>query len=109
VWEWSALFLGGHLLSGITWAAHLVTLFFVYYGVLCLGAGGERLTAGWRWFRWAAIGLMAVTGLLGRDLAGNALHHWIGGFSLVTWLMILVLAGCIARAWPGGARPVPAL
>jgi hypothetical protein len=101
VWEWSALFLAGHLLSGITWKAHLVTLLFVYCGFV---APPDPATRPRRVFRWTAIGLMAVTGLLGRDVVGNTIHHWLGGFSVLTWLMVLLLAGCIAFAWPRAPR-----
>jgi len=98
VFEISALFLGEHLLSGITWHAHLVSLAFVYYGFLLRSPA--RMTTGRRAYRWVAIGLMAVTGLLGRDIAGNTIHHWIGGYSLVTWLMLYLLVGCLVRSWP---------
>jgi hypothetical protein len=87
--EISSVFLASHLLSGITWKAHLVTLLFVFYAFFVLdpreiGRGG-RVALGLAWTGIAAIGL-------GRDLMGNRLHHYIGGYSVIVWVMLLLFA-----------------
>ncbi len=81
VFELSAAFLMGHLLSAMTWKAHLVTLLFVNYAFLSLRPRGPT---------WVILALMAVVGLTGRDLVGDTLHHAIGGYSLIVWMMLLM-------------------
>jgi hypothetical protein len=95
VWELSAAFLVGHLLSAMTWKAHLVTLLFVYYAFLSVRPRG---------ITWVILALMAVIGLTGRDLVGDTLHHMIGGYSLIVWLMLLMLG---ASLW-FSRKPSPA-
>ena len=87
--EISSVFLASHLLSGLTWKAHLVTLLFVFYAFFVLdpremGRGG-RVALGLAW-----IGIAAIA--LGRDLMGDRLHHYIGGYSVIVWVMLLLFA-----------------
>ena len=95
VWELNAAFLVGHLLSAMTWKAHLVTLLFGYYAFLSVRPRG---------ITWAILALMAVVGLTGRDLVGDTLHHMIGGYSLIVWMMLLMLG---ASLWLS-RKPSPA-
>lgn len=94
VFEWSSVFLVGHLLSGITWKAHLVTLLFVCCAILSVRV--RDLSRGWRWLLAVALALMVVSGLTGRDLVGNRMHHWIGGYSLLTWTMVVLFVTAVA-------------
>ena len=85
--EISSVFLTGHLLSGITWKAHLVTLLFVFYAFFLLdprwvGRAG-RWALGLAWAGIVAIGL-------GRDLIGSRLHHYLAGYSMFVWVMLLL-------------------
>src|SRR5258705_13245769 len=91
----SAAFLVGHLLSALTWKAHLVTLLFVNYAFLSLRPRGVT---------WAILALMAIVGLTGRDLVGDTLHHAIGGYSLIVWMMLLMLGASLWFA----RKPAPA-
>jgi len=50
------------------------------------------------------LALMVVTGLTGRDLIGNTLHHAFGGYSLIVWMMLLMLG---ASLWLS-RKPPPA-
>jgi hypothetical protein len=89
VHEFSSVFLASHQRSGITWNAHHVTLLFVFYAFFVLdpreiGRGG-RVALGLARTGIAAIGL-------GRDLMGNRLHHYIGGYSVIVWVMLLLFA-----------------
>jgi hypothetical protein len=99
--EIASVFLVSHLLSGITWKAHLVTLLFVFYSLLALDhrvlRRGERLGLGAAWLG------MAVIGLSGRDLVGGTIHHYVGGYSLFVWVMLLLLILCIALS--SGVQP----
>jgi hypothetical protein len=94
VFEWSSVFLVGHLLSGITWKAHLVTLLFVFCAFLSLRL--QALPRGLRALSWVALVLAALSGLTGRDLVGDQMHHWIGGYSLITWTMVVLFATAVA-------------
>jgi Glycosyltransferase family 87 len=87
--EISSVFLASHLLSGLTWKAHLVTLLFVFYAFFVLdprdlGRGG-RVALGLAWAGIVAIGI-------GRDLMGDRLHHYVGGYSVIVWVMLLLFA-----------------
>jgi hypothetical protein len=91
--EISSVFLTSHLLSGLTWKAHLVTLLFVFYAFFLLdpremGRGG-RAALGLIWIGIVTIGL-------GRDLMGDRLHHYVGGYSVIVWVMLLLFALSIA-------------
>ena len=86
VFELSAAFLVGHLLSAMTWKAHLVTLLFVYYAFLSLKPRG---------FTWVILALMAITGLTGRDLVGDWVHHAMGGYSMIVWMMVFMLGASL--------------
>ncbi len=86
VFELSAAFLVGHLLSAMTWKAHLVTLLFSYYAFLSLEARG---------LTWVILALMAITGVTGRDLVGDWVHHAMGGYSVIVWMMLLMLGASL--------------
>jgi len=38
---------------------------------------------------------MAIVGLTGRDLVGDWLHHAIGGYSVIVWMMLLMLGASL--------------
>jgi hypothetical protein len=87
--EISSVFLAGHLLSGITWKAHLVTLLFVFYAFFLLEP--ERVGKAGKWvlgLTWASIVVIS----LGRDLVGSHLHHYLAGYSVFGWVMLLLFA-----------------
>ena len=100
MFEVSAALLLGHLLSGITWKAHLVSLVFVFYAFLSLPLP--------RWPpapRAALTGLCAViliSGLAGRDITGGDLQVRLSGYSGWTWLLLLLFGASMAVAL---ARP----
>jgi hypothetical protein len=85
--EISSVFLTGHLLSGITWKAHLVTLLFVFYAFFVLDP--ERVGRTGRWALGLAWGGIVAIGL-GRDLIGSRLHHYLAGYSVFVWVMLLL-------------------
>ena len=87
--ESASVFLTSHLLSAITWKAHLVTLLFIGYAFFALDR--RRLGPGWQIaLAFAAAGLVAIG--LGRDVLGSRLHHYVGGYSLIVWVMLLLFA-----------------
>lgn len=92
--EIASVFLTSHLLSAITWKAHLVTLLFVAYAFFALDR--KRMSEGRRIaFGIATGGLIAIG--LGRDVLGSRLHHYVGGYSLIVWVMLLLFA--LSVAW----------
>jgi hypothetical protein len=94
--EVASVFLASHLLSGLTWKAHLVTFLFVFYVFFSLDrqrmSRAGRLALGLAWAGIAVIGL-------GRDVVGNRLHHYLGGYSLIVWVMLLLFALSVAWSW----------
>jgi len=93
--EIGSVFLASHLLSGITWKAHLVTLLFVSYAFFSLD---PKRMPGWRRpVLWLAWGGMVVIGL-GRDLIGTGLHHYMAGYSVYVWVMLLLFVLSFVRA-----------
>jgi hypothetical protein len=91
--EIASVFLASHLLSGITWKAHLVTLLFVFYAFFSLDrqwmSPGARRLLGLAWVAITAVGL-------GRDVIGDRLHHYWAGYSVFVWVMLLLFTLSIA-------------
>jgi hypothetical protein len=90
------VFLGGLLLSPITFTHHLVSLLFVFYAFLASGLAGL-------WPRhWIAAVLLFCTvgfiGLSGRDLVGSGVYLLVRGYSLIAWTMLLLFAVAIGAA-----------
>ena len=96
VFELSAAFLIGHLLSAMTWKAHLVTLLFVNYAFLSLKPRGVT---------WVILALMAVVGVTGRDLVGDTLHHAMGGYGVIAWMMLLMFGASLWLSRKPAATP----
>ena len=92
--EIASVFLASHLLSGITWKAHLVTFLFVFYVFFSLDvrqlSRPERLALG---LAWAGIAVIA----LGRDIVGDRVHHYTGGYSVIVWVMLLLFG--LSMTW----------
>lgn len=92
--EIASVFLASHLLSGITWKAHLVTFLFVFYVFFLLDARQMSRVSGLALrLAWAGIAVIA----LGRDVVGDRLHHYTGGYSVIVWVMLLLFA--LSVAW----------
>ncbi len=96
VLEICSVFLVSHLLSGITWKAHLVSLLFVSYVFFSLDR--EVLARRWRWALWPAWGGLFAIGL-GRDLVGSRVHHYLAGYSVYVWVMLLLFT--LSICWTG--------
>lgn len=104
--ELSAAFLVGHLLSSVTEKAHLVTLLFVFATWASLE--WHVLRSGERALDVAALGLMAASGLIGRDIFGDQIHHLVGGASVIVWTMLLLFGGCLWFSLRPPRQPLPA-
>ncbi len=92
--ELSTVFLIGHLLSPITWRAHLVSLLFVFSTFLALRPA--TLPTSQRMILYALWALMLVSGLEGRDIVGNQAFSYIAGYSIVVWTMLLLFLTGVA-------------
>ena len=93
VFEIGSVFLIGHLLSGITWKAHLVTLLFVFYAFL-----STRIESLPRGLKVLVVGvniMSLVIGLSGRDLVGWAANYYAAGYSLYAWTLVFLYLGCL--------------
>lgn len=100
--EISSVFLTSHLLSGITWKAHLVTLLFVFYAFFVLELREVGRVGRWALgLAWAGI----VTMGLGRDLVGSRIHHYLAGYSVFVWVMLLLFT--LSIFWSRGAQGSP--
>jgi len=103
--ELGSVFLAGHLLSGITWKAHLVTFLFTFYCFLSLRM--MELTPRLRAFVQVLVGMMIVAGLTGRDLVGRKIQHLVDGYSLIVWTEILLFVACLVFSWRTAPIPRP--
>jgi glycosyl transferase family 87 len=102
--EIASVFLASHLLSGITWKAHLVTLLFVFYAFFSLDR--QRMRPGARRLLGLAWGGIVAMGL-GRDVIGDRLHHYWAGYSVFVWVMLLLFTLSVAWSQRQIAGPVP--
>jgi hypothetical protein len=94
--EIASVFLASHLLSGITWKAHLVTLLFVFYAFFSQEREGmSRASRAGLLIAWGGI---VVVGL-GLDLVGARLYHYQAGYSVFVWVMLLLFALSVAWSW----------
>jgi len=100
------VFLISHLLSPITWKAHLVSLLFVFYTFLLLRAAG--LPAPLRVALIGLWGLIGVSGLSGRDLIGRNAYYYLGGYSVVVWTMLLLFVAAVVLTQREAAARRPA-
>ena len=95
--EISSVFLVSHLLSAITWKAHLVTFLFVYYAFSSINLKSrsqrERVAL-------LLAGAGAVVIGAGRDLIGTRLHHYVGGYSVIVWVMLLLFGLSVSLTQP---------
>ncbi len=98
--EWSAALLAGHLVSAMTWRAHLVTLLFVLTAFFSIPRAplGPAARLGW----WAVAALVGVVGFSGRDLVGRAAFHWINGHGVISATLLVLFGmaiGLSQRRW----------
>jgi len=91
--ELGSVFLAGHLLSGITWKAHLVTFLFTFYCFLSMRM--RELEPGPRVFVYVLVAMMVAVGLTGRDLVGLKVQHIVDGYSVIVWAEVLLFVGCL--------------
>lgn len=102
-WELAAGFLAWHLVSGITWKSHLVT--YVFLVAVFFAAPFRHWPRPGRWAMAVAVTLLAITAFIGRDIVGRTAHYYIGGWSILTWMMLLMFA---LAAWRSVAPQDPA-
>ncbi len=101
--ELASVFLAGHLLSGITWKAHLVTLLFTFYAFLSIRV--TELPQRLRAFVYVLFAMIVVTGGTGRDLVGRRVQYGIDGYGVIVWTMLLLLVGCVIFSLRLSATP----
>ncbi len=82
--------LAWHMISGITWKAHLVSFLFVF--IFFLSCRPERFPTLPRVLWSVSIVLMAVLAFVGRDIVGRTAHYYFGGYSSLTVMMVPMFA-----------------
>ena len=91
--ELSSVFLIGHLLSGITWKAHLITFIFVF--MTFFSVDYKALSHFPKAVMYFIAFLIALVGFTGRDVIGSTLHYYSGGYSIIVWMMVMLFMCCI--------------
>jgi len=86
--EISSVFLTGSLLSGVTWKAHLVILIFVFMTFLSIDY--KKLTKYYRAVLCVLYSLIVILGITGREVLGARLHYYFGGYSIITWILLVL-------------------
>lgn len=92
--EISSIFLVGHLLSGRTDKAHLITLIFVLMAFLLIDY--KKLTKRYRALFSVLYVLIVILGITGREILGAQLHYYFGGYSIITWTLLVLF---ICSVW----------
>jgi hypothetical protein len=87
-WEVATGFLAWHLVSGITWKSHLVTFLFLF--AVFLAAPMRRWPPVPRLVGWFTVAIIVATVFIGRDIVGRTAHYYIGGWSVLTGMMLLM-------------------
>lgn len=102
--EISSTFLAGHLLSGITQKAHLITLIFVLMAFFLVDY--KKLTKYYKYVFLVLYCLIVILGVTGREILGSELHLYFGGYSVITWTLLILF---ICSVWFSTKLPVKEL
>jgi hypothetical protein len=86
--EINGIFLVGALLSGITQKAQLIPLIFVLMAFLSIDY--KKLTKYYRYVFWVLYSLIVILGITGREILGAQLHYYFGGYSIITWILLIL-------------------
>ncbi len=88
IFEVALILIVTHLLSGITWEYHLVSLLFVYIALIISFYDAHTLLH--KSVFWIIIVIAAINAIVGRDTIGIDGYHYFGGFGMLTWMMVLL-------------------
>lgn len=86
--EISAIFLIGHLLSGITWKSHLVTFLFIFLAFLTIELKSLHYFP--KILICLIILLITVIGVTGQHIVGSTIHFYMGGYNIIVWMMLIM-------------------
>ena len=87
LFEISFVLLATHLISGITWEYHLVSLFFV---IAVMASDYFNTARKNKWFFYLLGFLLVFNLIIGGDTVGYYLYYKSCGGSLLTWLLLLL-------------------
>lgn len=87
--EISIILLTTHLLSGITWEYHLVSLLFVYMSLFIIAKEKKSLIS--KSIIYFLYGIVIINAIVGKDTVGSNLYHYFGGYGSLTWMMLILL------------------
>lgn len=85
-YEISSVILASHLLAGITWKAHLLTLIFVYMTFFCADYRAFGRAAGL--VKTVSLVIIISTPFAGRMFVGRSIHMTLGGYSTIAWTLV---------------------
>ncbi len=102
--EIALILLATHLLSGITWEYHLVSLLFIYIALLDTRRRGATLMR--QFIFWGLIILAGLNAIVGRDTFGVAGYHYFGGYGILTWMMVLLYFYFLYETLFPGVEPI---
>ncbi len=92
-------FLMATLLSGITWKAHLVSMLFVFMAVFTVDY--TKLKKVEKMIYAVVCFLIGFTGMTGREILGSELHYYFGGYSAITWVLLILFCWYIIYSQRG--------
>jgi len=82
------VFICMHLLSGITWEYHLVSLLFVYAVFVLYYWKKKNLIQ--KIFFYLLVVIIPLLSLVGKDTVGMTMYHYLEGYGIITWTMVLL-------------------
>ena len=77
-----------HLISGISWSAHLVSFLLILLPFFLIEV--KKRTRGFRVLYYFLFIWIVFAGLVGKDTMGNLLHHLAGGYNLIAGLLVFL-------------------
>jgi hypothetical protein len=106
----ASIILFTHLISGITWTAHMVTLIFCLLPVLLINVKSLKLTG--KVAFWTFIALLVFLGIEGSDTVGEKIYLTIRFYDVYTYLLLglfvfsswVVMDRRTSRLYPEGIK-----
>ncbi|MBL4716607.1 MAG: DUF2029 domain-containing protein [Bacteroidia bacterium] len=86
IFEFVSVFTIAHLISGMTWKAHLVSMLFIY-GVL-FSINHKQLTRTNKITLYLIFFIIIAIALSGRDIISKHFYYFIEGYSFITWTLL---------------------
>lgn len=86
IYDFASLFLFSHLISILTWKAHLVTFLFILFPFFLYNLKEQSFVL--KMIYYFLFALIVFLGLSFTKIVGDKLHHYIGGYNLFVLLLL---------------------